>query len=96
MRATCIIRRFDDLGRIVVPKEIRQRFNLKEGDPMEFWLHEDGRSIILTPYSLELNAANLIRQAVEILEGDDEKIAYREMLKILADKLEDEENEKAD
>ena len=96
MRATGIIRRFDDLGRIVVPKEIRQRFNLKEGDPMEFWLHEDGRSIILTPYSLELNAANLIRQAVEILEGDDEKIAYREMLKILADKLEDEENEKAD
>ena len=96
MRATGIIRRFDDLGRIVVPKEIRQRFNLKEGDPMEFWLHEDGRSIILTPYSLELNAANLIRQAVEILEGDDEKIAYREMLKILADKLEDEENERAD
>ena len=96
MRATGIIRRFDDLGRIVVPKEIRQRFNLKEGDPMEFWLHEDGRSIILTPYSLELNAANLIRQAVEIIDGDDEKIAYREMLKILADKLEDEENEKAD
>ena len=96
MRATGIIRRFDDLGRIVVPKEIRQRFNLKEGDPMEFWLHEDGRSIVLTPYSVELNAANLIRQAVEILEGDDEKIAYREMLKILADKLEDEENEKAD
>ena len=96
MRATGIIRRFDDLGRIVVPKEIRQRFNLKEGDPMEFWLHEDGRSIVLTPYSVELNAANLIRQAVEVLEGNDEKVAYREMLKMLADKLEDEENEKAD
>ena len=89
MRATGIIRRFDDLGRIVIPKEIRQRFNLIEGDPMEFWLHDDGRSIVLTPYSLELNAANLIRQAVEVLEGDDEKLAYREMLKMVADKLED-------
>lgn len=88
MKATGIVRRFDDLGRIVIPKEIRKTFNLKENTPMEIWLHEDGRSIVLTPYSFELNAANLIRQAVEVLEGDDEKEAYREMLKMLADKLE--------
>ncbi len=96
MKATGIVRRFDDLGRIVIPKEIRQRFNLKEGAPMEIWLHEDGRSIVLTPYSFELNAANLIRQAVEVLEGDDEKEPYREILKMLANKLEDKGNERTD
>ena len=88
MKATGIIRRFDDLGRIVIPKEIRKTLNLKENTPMEIWLNDDGRSIVLTPYSFGLNAAQLVRQAVEVLEGDDEKEAYREMLKMLADKLE--------
>ena len=91
MKATGIIRRFDDLGRIVIPKEIRKTLNIKENTPMEIWLHDDGRSIMLTPYNFGLNAAQRIRHAVEILEGDDEKEAYREVLKTLADKLEDSE-----
>lgn len=32
----------DDLGRIVIPKEIRRKLNLKEGDPMEIYIHEHG------------------------------------------------------
>ena len=34
MKATGIVRRIDDLGRIVIPKEIRRSFRIKEGDPM--------------------------------------------------------------
>ena len=35
MKTTGIIRRIDDLGRVVIPREIRRRLNIKEGDPME-------------------------------------------------------------
>ena len=36
MKSTGIIRRIDDLGRIVIPKEIRRTLNIKEGDPLEY------------------------------------------------------------
>ena len=45
---TGIVRRLDDLGRIVIPKEIRRQCGLGEGDPLEIEI-EDGR-IVLTPY----------------------------------------------
>ena len=41
MKATGIIRRIDDLGRIVIPKEIRRNLGIHEGDPLEIFLHED-------------------------------------------------------
>lgn len=49
MKATGIVRRIDDLGRIVIPKELRRTFRLKEGDPLEFFT-ENGE-IILKKYS---------------------------------------------
>lgn len=42
MKATGIIRRMDDLGRVVIPKEIRRNLGIREGDPLEIFLHEDG------------------------------------------------------
>ena len=41
MKATGIVRRIDDLGRVVIPKEIRRNFGIREGDPLEIFLHED-------------------------------------------------------
>lgn len=41
MEATGIVRRVDDLGRIVIPKEIRRNLGIHEGDPLEIFLHED-------------------------------------------------------
>lgn len=49
MRPTGIIRRIDDLGRIVIPKEIRRSLEIKECDPMEIFLDDAGR-IILQKY----------------------------------------------
>lgn len=41
MKATGIIRRIDDLGRVVIPKEIRRTLSIHEGDPLEIFVHED-------------------------------------------------------
>ena len=50
MRATGIVRRLDDLGRIVIPKEIRKTLHIKEGDPLEIFTAKDGE-VILKKYS---------------------------------------------
>ena len=42
MRATGIIRRTDDLGRVVIPREIRKSMNIREGDPLEIYTDRDG------------------------------------------------------
>lgn len=42
MRATGIVRRIDDLGRVVIPKEIRRSMRIKEGDPLEIFTTTDG------------------------------------------------------
>ena len=49
MRATGIIRRVDDLGRVVIPKEIRRQMKIKEGDPLEIFI--DGKMICFQPYN---------------------------------------------
>lgn len=42
MKATGIIRRIDDLGRVVIPKEIRRSMRIREGDPLEIYTTKDG------------------------------------------------------
>ena len=50
MKATGVIRRLDDLGRIVIPKEIRKLMRIREGEPMEIFVNAEG-DIILKKYS---------------------------------------------
>lgn len=50
MKATGIVRRIDDLGRIVIPKEIRRTLRIRESDPLEIFTDHEG-SIILRKYS---------------------------------------------
>ena len=50
MKATGIVRRIDDLGRIVIPKEIRRTMRIREGDPLEIFVNEQG-NIMLKKYS---------------------------------------------
>jgi AbrB family transcriptional regulator (stage V sporulation protein T) len=50
MKATGIVRRIDDLGRIVIPKEIRRTQRIRESDPMEIFVDKDGQ-IILKKFS---------------------------------------------
>lgn len=50
MKATGVVRRIDDLGRVVIPKEIRKTLRIKEGDPLEIFTDKEGE-IILKKYS---------------------------------------------
>ena len=50
MKATGVVRRIDDLGRIVIPKEIRRTLRIKEGDPLEIFTDKEGE-VILKKYS---------------------------------------------
>ena len=60
MIATKIIRRIDDLGRIVIPREIRKQLKVSEGDPFEIFMTKEGE-VILKPYK---------KQEYTLREGD--------------------------
>lgn len=49
MKATGIIRRVDDLGRVVIPKEIRRKLKIKDGAPLEIFI--DGKMVCFQPYN---------------------------------------------
>lgn len=56
MKATGIVRRMDELGRVVIPKEIRRNCKIEENDPLEVFVEkmDDGRvGIMLVPYQIE-------------------------------------------
>ena len=46
MKATGIVRRIDDLGRVVIPKELRRTMRIKEGDPLEIFVDREGDVIL--------------------------------------------------
>ena len=58
MKATGIVRRIDDLGRVVIPKEIRRTLRIREGDPLEIFTDREGE-IILKKYSPSENSPHL-------------------------------------
>jgi len=68
MNNTGIIRRIDDLGRVVIPKEIRRTFNIKEGDPLE--LHISNDMICFKKYIAETDYINAINGIIETLTED--------------------------
>ena len=66
MKATGIVRRIDDLGRVVIPKEIRRNLHLKEGDPLELFV-EDG-AVVFRKYSF-FNMEDYPKKIQRILRG---------------------------
>ena len=79
MKATGVVRRIDDLGRIVIPKEIRHNLRIRDGESLEIFV--DGNSIVLKKFSIMRNvdeyASNLvdslyslIKKSVVITDGD--------------------------
>lgn len=66
MKATGIVRRIDDLGRIVVPKEIRRTLRIREGDPLEIYTDKEGE-VILKKYSPIGEMGEFAKQYVDSL-----------------------------
>lgn len=63
MKATGIVRRIDDLGRVVIPKEIRRTMRIREGEPLEIFTSSDGE-VVFKKYS----AVNELENATEACE----------------------------
>lgn len=66
MKATGIVRRIDDLGRVVIPKEIRRTMRIREGDPLEIYTDKDG-GVIFKKYSLMSGLGDFSAQLCETL-----------------------------
>ena len=61
MKATGIVRRIDDLGRVVIPKEIRRTMRIREGDPLQ---------TTLTLFDMFCMAICDLNKRIEVLKGD--------------------------
>ncbi len=66
MKATGIVRRIDDLGRVVIPKEIRRTLRIREGDPLEIFTDRDGE-VIFKKYSPVGELSNFASQYADTL-----------------------------
>lgn len=66
MKATGIVRRIDDLGRVVIPKEIRRTMRIKDGAPLEIYTSNDGE-VIFRKYSPINELAENAEQAAEVM-----------------------------
>lgn len=66
MKATGIVRRIDDLGRVVIPKEIRRTMRIREGDPLEIYTDSNGE-VIFKKYSLVGELSSFAAQYCDVL-----------------------------
>lgn len=69
MKALGIIRRVDDLGRIVVPKEVRRTQGWDSGQPMEMFMTDEG--LLIRPYALDKEQRELVSQLALLRDGTD-------------------------
>lgn len=86
MKATGIVRRIDDLGRVVIPKEIRRTYRIKVGDPLEIFVEKDG-GVVFRKYSPlgELqDSAGLICESVSKNTGRATAVTDRDLIVALS------------
>ena len=94
MRATGIVRRVDDLGRVVIPREIRRSMGIREGEPLEIYLEND--AVMFRRYSYKLT--DEVARVAELIEqncnADPETMAdISRMLSTVAELVKSEEDE---
>lgn len=80
MKTTGIIRRIDDLGRVVIPKEIRRTMHIHEGDPLEIYL--DNGNVCFKPYT-PLDNIGLANKIGDVLKNVDIPLAIYDTHKII-------------
>lgn len=74
MKATGIVRKIDDLGRVVIPKEIRKTLRIREGDPLEIFIEKTGE-IILKKYAPMGDMLEIATQYAETLANTTDLVA---------------------
>ena len=89
MKATGIVRRIDDLGRVVIPKEIRRTMGIKEGDPLEMFIDAENGGLVLMAYHSEASdKINAIAENLNAVDATPEHWKIAQELKKIAKKLE--------
>ena len=69
MRATGIVRRVDDLGRVVIPKEIRREMRIREGDPLEIFVDKNAGLVCFQRYDVEKNYLAELKRLSDNITG---------------------------
>ena len=82
MIATGIVRKIDDLGRIVIPKEVRLKLNLKEGSPLEIYTDNDGH-LILVPFESNATLTNNFFDAFKSFDNDEQKTILKNLIELM-------------
>lgn len=95
MKATGQIRRIDDLGRVVVPKEVRVNLGIRDGDAFEIFTTEDRRGVVFQKYSFDTPVAQALK-SLRVAVEDSELSCRMEFLQSITElearlKLEEEE-----
>ena len=67
MKATGIVRRIDDLGRVVIPKEIRRSMKIREGDPLEIYTTSEGGVVFKKYYPIDQERADNLKETLHLL-----------------------------
>lgn len=78
MNNTGLMRRIDDLGRVVIPKEIRRKMGIQEGDPLE--IYTEGTMVCFAPYNPTDRIITILESAIEDLSdivNDEDRKAIR-------------------
>lgn len=84
MKATGIVRRIDELGRVVIPKEIRRKFNIAEGETLEIYVDSHGE-VILKKYSPVEKMNDFVQEYADSLYETTEHVAcIADKMKIIA------------
>lgn len=82
MRMTGIVRRIDDLGRVVIPKEIRRNLGIKEGDPLEISVDSARGMVAFTKYCPEIIDKNDLLDKFALLDGEEQKELLVDLLEV--------------
>ena len=95
MKATGQIRRIDDLGRVVVPKEVRVNLGIRDGDAFEIFTTEDRRGVVFQKYSFDTPVAQALK-SLRVAVEDSELSCRKELLQSITElearlKLEEDE-----
>jgi AbrB family looped-hinge helix DNA binding protein len=95
MKATGQIRRIDDLGRVVVPKEVRVNLCIRDGDAFEIFTTEDRRGVVFQKYSFDTPVAQALK-SLRVAVEDSELSCRKEFLQSITElearlKLEEDE-----
>lgn len=69
MKSTGIVRRVDDLGRVVIPKEIRRSLHIREGDPLELFI--DGNAVCFKKYNTSELIAVALNDLIDLINSGD-------------------------